>query len=627
LKKLHCSVLVFSALTTVGALVATAAQAQSAPTIWVAPAAQKVQPQTQPDAHSATSATLAAAQNEFESFHVVVTGQARGVSMALDKLDDGNGHVISGRDVVLYREALINVTQPSGGDGAVGQWPDALVPDVDPVVGEKRNAFPFDVAAGQSIAVLVDIHVPQGAPAGLYGGTLSVTGGASAQVPIQLTVWDFALPSTSSLRSAWGMAWNGPCMGHGDGACSNAPAESALRARYVQVALDNRISIDLASTAVPVDPAGNGDWSTYDREAGQFLDGKAPTRLAGARLTSARITAKGPTTAAVSKAWGQHFRDRGWHDAVYDYTCDEPPMTCAWADINGRIAQVKAGDPTIPTVVTTTVQDAQKNGVNGIDIYVPLVNFMDDKPNGTFPNSQRGNYGPTVWWYQSCMSFGCAGIGGAYTAGTNAYESGWPTMAIDADGTRNRAMEWLSFAYGMSGELYYETTQAFFSGDPWQNQYNFGGTGDGTVFYPGTPAKIGGQTEIPVESLRMKMVRDGMEDFELLQLASNLGLRDQALQIARGVYPRTFQASTSPAALDSARAELAALILHAQGKSAAATTSQGTVTNPGSPASVLPPTAVHASAGGCSTGGKDFAWVAPPLVAVLLSRRRRAGSC
>jgi hypothetical protein len=200
-------------------------------------------------------------------------------------------------------------------------------------------------------------------------------------------------------------------------------------------------------------------------------------------------------------------------------------------------------------------------------------------------------------------------------------------MAIDADGTRNRAMEWLSFAYGMSGELYYETTQAFFSGDPWQNQYNFGGTGDGTVFYPGTPAKIGGQTEIPVESLRMKMVRDGMEDFELLQLASNLGLRDQALQIARGVYPRTFQASTSPAALDSARAELAALILHAQGKSAAATTTSGTVTNPGSPASVLPPTAVHASAGGCSTGGKDFAWVAPPLVALLLSRRRRAGSC
>ncbi|HXN82966.1 MAG TPA: hypothetical protein VN883_10840 [Myxococcales bacterium] len=226
MKKLHLSVLVFNAVTAIGALVATAAQAQSAPTIWVAPAAQKIRPQTQPDAHSPTSATLAAAQNEFESFHVVVTGQATGVSMALAQLDDGKGHVISGRDVVLYREALINVTLPSGGDGATGLWPDALVPDVDPLVGEKRNAFPFDVAAGQSIAVLVDVHVPQGAPAGTYRGTVSVTGGASAQVPVQLTVWDFAMPSTSSLRSAFGMAWNGPCMGHGDGACSNAGAEA-----------------------------------------------------------------------------------------------------------------------------------------------------------------------------------------------------------------------------------------------------------------------------------------------------------------------------------------------------------------------------------------------------------------
>jgi hypothetical protein len=451
---------------------------------------------------------------------------------------------------------------------------------------------------------------------------VQVKGGAVAQVPVTLTVWDFAVPSTSTLRSAFGMAWNGPCMGHGDSACSNPGFEGPLRARYVQAALDNHISIDLPSDAIPVTPDGIEDWRSFDADAAQFLNGTANTRLAGAKLTSTQVYARGPATPQVAAAWGKHFTANGWHDALFDYVCDEPPMTCAWTDINNRIAQVKAGDPHMQTVVTTTVTQAQQNGIVGIDLFAPVVNFMEDKPNGAYPGSQRAKYGANVWWYQSCMSFGCAGVGGDYAAGTNAYEAGWPTMAVDADGTRNRAMEWLSFSYGMSGELYYETTEAYSTGDPWVNQYNFGGTGDGTLFYPGTPAKIGGQTEIPVESLRMKMIRDGMEDFELLNLARKLGAGAQATQIAQGVFPRTYQAVSSPAAIDAARAEVAALILHAMGKdvppaaggSPAPSVDGGT--NPVAASSVLP-------SGGCSTGGSDLAFLAFPLVGLLVMRRRR----
>jgi hypothetical protein len=83
------------------------------------------------------------------------------------------------------------------------------------------------------------------------------------------------------------------------------------------------------------------------------------------------------------------------------------------------------------------------------------------------------------------MSFGCSGVGGGLDGSG---ESGWPGYAVDTDGTRNRAMEWLSFTCNMQGELYYETTQTFASGNAWNNQFAFGGTGDGTLFYPGTPA-------------------------------------------------------------------------------------------------------------------------------------------
>ncbi len=438
----------------------------SAAQIWVAPAAQKIRPAVQVPAGAAATAKIAAAKNEFESFQVVV-----------------------------------------GGDGAAGMWPDALIPDVDPIAGEKRNAFPFDVPAGESRAVLVDIHAPQGTPAGTYTGVLHVTGGATQDVAISLTVWDFEIPSTSTLKSAFGLAWNGPCRGHGDPGCTGGAADMALRARYVQSALDNHVSIHQPYYTATVDGAGNPNWGAFDLYAGPFLDGTAHTRLPGAKLTS--VSVNGPSTAPQVSAWGSHFKAKGWTSTtLFDYVCDEPPLTCAWSDINARIAASHSGDATVPTLVTTTTAQAQQQGVSGIDLFVPVINFVEGKPGTQFAGNQRSKYGANAWWYQSCMSFGCSGVGGGLD-GTG--ETGWPTMAIDADATRNRAMEWLSFSYGMQGELYYETTTAF-AGDPWVSQYAFGGSGDGTLFYPGTTAKIGGQTEIPVESLRLKAIRDGMED-------------------------------------------------------------------------------------------------------------------
>ncbi len=620
--------------------------------VWVAPSAVKIRPGVTPPAAGNAAAALFAAQNEFEAFQVVVTGAATGVSMALEALDDGKGHVISGRDLTLYREALINVTQPTGGDGAAGIWPDALVPAIDPVVGEKRNAFPFDVPAGESRAVLVDIHVPDGAPAGTYTGVLNVLGDVTAQIPVSLEVWDFAIPSTSTLRTSFDMSWNGPCMGHGDGSCANATAEQQLRARYLQAALDNRITINRPTYTSPVDGSGSGSWADYDLYAGPFLSGTANTRLRGAKVTSTQIQGNARTTSAGVKAWSDHFKAKGWSNVLFNYICDEPPATCAWTDINPRIAASRAGDPAIPTLVTTTTDELAQNGITGVDLVVPVVDHMENRPGTAYAGSQRSKYGPTIWWYQSCNSFGC---------GPGSNVSGWPTYAIDADATRNRAMEWMSFSYDSSGELYYETTMAFFNGDPWTNQFNFGGTGDGTLFYPGTTAKIGGQTEIPVESLRMKMIRDGMEDYELLAFADRLGLGDQARQISRAVYPVTYQSTATPASLDSARKQLAQLILHALGRDVVVPpppppdagpaidagpgdtdagpgdTDAGTVADAGTAApdagttpadagsGSVKPAIASLSAGGCASAGAQT-WV--PLLAALaliaFRRRRQA---
>ena len=592
-----------------------AAGSASAAQVWVAPAAQKIRPSAQPPAGATAAAKIAAAKNEFEAFQVVVTGQADSVSMSLDALRDSAGHTISGRDVVLYREALLNVTAQSGGDGATGMWPDALVPDVDPIAGEKRNAFPFSVPANESRAVLVDVHAPQATPAGKYTGTLHVTGGVTQDVPVELTVWDFEVPSTSTLRTAFGMAWNGPCIGHGDGSCGGGDVDHRLRARYVQAALDNHVSIHQPYFTSTVDSSGNENWGIFDQYVSPFLDGTADTRLKGAKLTS--VSVNGATTAAVVKAWSNHFKSKGWTSTtLFDYVCDEPPLTCQWSDIPGRVSQVRAGDSSMPTLVTTTTWDAQSHGVSGIDLFVPVVNYVEGKPGSAQAGNQRAKFGANTWWYQSCMSFGCSGVGGGLDGSG---ETGWPTYAVDSDATRNRAMEWMSFTYDMTGELYYEVTMSYFNGDPWVSQSAFGGTGDGTLFYPGTPAKIGGQTEIPVESLRLKGIRDGMEDYELMNLAKTLGVGAQAKAIAAGVFPKTYQATASAAALDSARAELAALILHALGKGAE--NACGTTACSSDP--VVTTLDANSNSGGCSTTGMQSLWLAVPVLALFVFRRRR----
>ena len=169
----------------------------------------------------------------------------------------------------------------------------------------------------------------------------------------------------------------------------------------------------------------------------------------------------------------------------------------------------------------------------------------------------------------------------------------------------------------------------------------------------------------------MKAIRDGMEDYELLALATKLGMGDQAIALARSVFPVTYLATATPEIIDAARGELAALILHALGKdlppppgsqdggpgSAAdagpAPSDAGPVadagpapSDAGSPPDANPPDAGSDSdagpvapgdlavpakpsvataglGGGCSSSGPQSAWLSLPMLALAALRRRR----
>jgi hypothetical protein len=555
------------------ALFPAAAFAQS---VTVADAMQKIHPSD--GATTTTTAEIHAAQNEFESFQLIVRGPATGVSATMGTLTGPGGATIPSGEIRLFREAYLNITTASNTEGGTGMWPDALVPDVDDVFNEKRNAFPFDVPSGENRAIWVEVHVPQGQTPGTYTGSISVSGsGISASVPVTLLVWNFSLPSTSNLASTFGMSWDGACVAHFGSytACGGDPGVERMHLLYARFMLNHRLTADVVYTGPTSCTGSSCDWTHFDSTYGSIFDGTdSSVRLSGAKQTTIRFIWTG--TSDHYTAWAQHFRAKGWFDRTYDYTCDEPPATCAWTDIPNRAAIVHGADSQFRTLVTTTINEANTNGVtSSVNILSPVVNFMDDKAgNSQFTGNQRPNYNSylssnsnnKLFWYQSCMSHSCGGVGGDYF-------SGWPSVMVDNSSSQSRAQGMLSWMYGVSGMLYYETLLHLDTA--WSTVYDssFGGNGDGTLLYPGKPSVIGGADDIPVASIRLKMLREGLEDYEYMKLVSDLGDPGFAQSTGQALYPNVYSSNQPSSSIYNAREQLAHRILQLNGNGSSTTVS------------------------------------------------------
>ena len=102
----------------------------------------------------------------------------------------------------------------------------------------------------------------------------------------------------------------------------------------------------------------------------------------------------------------------------------------------------------------------------------------------------------------------------------------------------NRLPFWLLYKYDIGGILYWETVYWNYSHDPWINSLSYYDgdyeyNGEGVLLYPGTSAGFFGLCP----SLRLKAIRDGIEDNYYLKIADSLGLLDDQLnQVAEDWY-------------------------------------------------------------------------------------------
>lgn len=503
-------------------------------------------------------ARIEAARNEWEPYQIAFGGGISGLVITGATPSDlvGPATIPAARSFV-HVEAMVDVPMPSSVEGGFGAWPDALVPAVDLIWDEPRSAFPVTVPPFELRALWIDVLVPDDAPAGDYAGSVHVTSSeGDFDVPVELHVFDFALPSTPTMRTLFGGPGDTPCIAHHRGAWTGSAWDACAdsdpsgdgdrlteqyRVEYMQLALEYRISLGGGTYVGPRDATA---LAHFDTLYGGLLDGTATRHLAGSHLTTLQLEYNGPPDTAMTQLMVDHVATQGWGVILFDYTVDEPesngvcPGSGSCPTISDRAAIVTAGGAR--SLVTAQLRYAQPNGfADDVQILVPILNytrghdasFPDYQPVSEYATWLSSRPANLLWWYQSCMSHGCGDASACGSATEDVV--GYPSYVIDAPAIRARGMEWLSFTHGITGELYFDTAYALERA--WDDPCSFGGAGDGTMFYAGTTDRIGGTHDVPVASIRMALVREGLEDYEYLHLLASRGGEADAMRIATGL--------------------------------------------------------------------------------------------
>ena len=540
-------------------------------TWWTTHSLAKVKPLDPVPSAPVKSVDLYAGRNEFEPFQIVLRAKTKdlsGVDIDFSDFRTPENAEISGKNVTVYLEKFVNLKRPSSIEGGDGLWPDPLIPRVDRYANEARNAFPFTLQCGRNQPLWVEIYVPAAALPGKYRGLarISLAGTVRFSVPITLTVWRFVLPSTSTLKSSFGLSGINALKQH-RGRYTNDEDLHSITGLYTKAALLHRITTHGGSMEPPKFSYDAGkmrlDWREYDAEVGPFQNGVAIPEgepLHGARATSAEV--RTPTVFETEEQeklywteWTRHFQRNGWGDRLFLYLWDEP----ASRDFPEVLKRGRVSDQTEPELRNLVTVPFTRKLEEVVRIWVPLVNCLEMKPgyadfcDDTPPldaYARQTPPGKSLWFYQSCASHGCNVVGGQYF-------TGWPSYMIDAPGAANRVMQWVAWKFQVEGELYYSMNEAYGqNNDPWENIRLSGGNGDGTLFYPGRPDRIGGHTDIPIESIRLKLIREGMEDYEYLALLAKLDGRQAASQFADRIVEKPYLWESRPEVFLKVRQEL-----------------------------------------------------------------------
>ena len=404
------------------------------------------------------------------------------------------------------------------------------------MVGDKLLPleFPCAIKTGNQV-VWLTVSCTKSQPAGLYKGTITInwhnSKAGKATLPLLLNVWNFELPDTPAY-TAYGLLWETPME------MRRATMELARKYRHTTTVFrsdsnkmlrnikDGRIvdksEFELAKFAVDslnyrliCVPAFMGAWNWRPGQNVRFgnMDINAP---------DFEEKFRGYLATLHSQA-----KELGYEKRIFVYMWDEvsQPMYEAVSKTT-RICREAS-----PDIRILTVGAPDEKVIENSDIIV-----VTDSPRWWGPIAkeriEKGRQAGKEFW--------------VYVNG--AFSPTYPLMSM-------RILTWRDWGMGVNGYLYW-TMDYLWKG-------NFSDHGLNWKFYP--PVKKG----VPVASVRLAVMRDGIDDFDYLALAKKKLSQTQWAQLEKVISPLVnpdAKPNLDPVALVKAREAIGELLHNASAK-------------------------------------------------------------
>lgn len=453
-----------------------------------------------------TDLRLNCARRERESAQLVVASlgaRVEGVQVEWGDLRGPHEARLARECVTISQAGFVTTRAPDYPVERVGRWPDPLLP-----------LRAFDVPAGEVQPLWVTVSIPPGTAPGPYRGEITVrdAAGHQATARLEVEVWDLELPLHGRFRTGFGTVMDGDIR-EWFGFQGAVPMD--VRRRLEGLLLANRANPAGLYQAEAFPPPEDLEWCR-ERGLNAWCLGDV-TFLGAEQLVS--------LTAAARK-----LRDAGLLDLAYVISSGEtdPESMRATQETYRAVRRL------IPGLRRASLMAPNADLWGLVNVWGPVTSDFDARV-----AQSRLRAGEETWWTVCC--------GPRHPYGN---------LFIDYPAIDARALMWAAHKYGVTGFLYYEVAmwasnllpdlmdsgsvvppedpahaEAIRSGKRWPqvpwNTFTFSRyNGDGQLVYPWGDGDF-------LPSLRLEVLRDGIEDYELLALLHERALALQQVDGGR----------------------------------------------------------------------------------------------
>jgi Domain of unknown function (DUF4091) len=497
-----------------------------------------------------------AARGEWEAVQIILHGTAEelwGARVMPAPLRSESGGRLPPPEI--YREHYVQVRRSTPQSPLpLGEYPDALVPQ-----NMSWQEMPKDKPEQKlNLGFWVDVYVPKNAQPGDYTGSFQVRslhGRLLGDAEVRLHVHDFSLPEVPSFKSSIMTGWRAILRAH------ELPAEEAkprpedrkLLQAYHALLAQHRLSID-ATYHTYADADSTGRLPIQEVQEGfrqQVVQNKVSTLSPNIGPTWPFEDPLGKDREAAMRYaadWMAQLNQvsQGTQGYIIKGDLDEPNDEAGYARVRRwgdffNEAEARYG-VRLPLLVTEqpTPDSFWWGPLDGfVDIWVPHFSrvWMDlEGPDGQRDITRRLRAGDEVWCYPALVQVPDAWMA-AHGNPAVLKESHPPVWCLDYPAMNFRVLSWLVQRHGITGVCYWDTVSVKKGVDVWtyadslhtddgKDVFN----GDGSLIYPATKRRHG--VEQPVASIRLKWLREMMEDYDYLYLASVAGKEKEATEAA-----------------------------------------------------------------------------------------------